>query len=161
TKYRGEFEERLRQIIEELRSARVVAFIDELHTLVGAGGAEGTLDAANILKPPLSRGEIQVIGATTTGEYHRYIEKDAARRRRFEPGIVVGPSPQESLEILVGLREKYEAHHGVVIPHEMLQMAVRYGERSLPGRNFPDKAIDLIDEAASRTRLNKSLGFPV
>ncbi len=161
TKYRGEFEERLRQIIEELRSARVVAFIDELHTLVGAGGAEGTLDAANILKPPLSRGEIQVIGATTTGEYHRYIEKDAALERRFQPVIVLEPTPEESLEILVGLREKYEAHHGVVIPHEMLQMAVRYGERSLPGRNFPDKAIDLIDEAASRTRLNKSLGFPV
>jgi len=161
TKYRGEFEERLRQIIEELRSARVVAFIDELHTLVGAGGAEGTLDAANILKPPLSRGEVQVIGATTTGEYHRYIEKDAALERRFQPVIVLEPSPEESLEILIGLREKYEAHHGVVIPTEMLEMAVRYGERSLPGRNFPDKAIDLIDEAASRTRLNKSLGFPV
>ncbi len=161
TKYRGEFEERLRQIIEELRNARVVAFIDELHTLVGAGGAEGTLDAANILKPPLSRGEIQVIGATTTGEYHRYIEKDAALERRFQPVIVLEPTPEESLEILVGLREKYEAHHGVVIPREMLEMAVRYGERSLPGRNFPDKAIDLIDEAASRTRLNKSLGFPV
>ena len=161
TKYRGEFEERLRQIIEELRNARVVAFIDELHTLVGAGGAEGTLDAANILKPPLSRGEIQVIGATTTGEYHRYIEKDAALERRFQPVIVLEPTPEESLQILVGLREKYEAHHGVVIPFEMLEMAVRYGERSLPGRNFPDKAIDLIDEAASRTRLNKSLGFPV
>ena len=161
TKYRGEFEERLRQIIEELRNSRVVAFIDELHTLVGAGGAEGTLDAANILKPPLSRGEVQVIGATTTGEYHRYIEKDAALERRFQPVIVLEPSPAESLQILVGLREKYEAHHGVVIPREMLEMAVRYGERSLPGRNFPDKAIDLIDEAASRTRLNKSLGFPV
>ncbi|HRP46464.1 MAG TPA: ATP-dependent Clp protease ATP-binding subunit [Trueperaceae bacterium] len=161
TKYRGEFEERLRQIIEELRRARVVAFIDELHTLVGAGGAEGTLDAANILKPPLSRGEVQVIGATTTGEYHRYIEKDAALERRFQPVIVLEPSPAESLEILVGLRDKYEAHHGVVIPREMLELAVRFGERSLPGRNFPDKAIDLIDEAASRTRLNKSLGFPV
>jgi len=161
TKYRGEFEERLRQIIEELRNARVVAFIDELHTLVGAGGAEGTLDAANILKPPLSRGEVQVIGATTTGEYHRYIEKDAALERRFQPVIVLEPSPEESLEILIGLRDKYEAHHGVVIPSEMLEMAVRFGERSLPGRNFPDKAIDLIDEAASRTRLNKSLGFPV
>ncbi|MBX3139440.1 MAG: ATP-dependent Clp protease ATP-binding subunit [Trueperaceae bacterium] len=161
TKYRGEFEERLRQIIEELKNARVVAFIDELHTLVGAGGAEGTLDAANILKPPLSRGEVQVIGATTTGEYHRYIEKDAALERRFQPVIVLEPSPEESLEILVGLRNKYEAHHGVVIPKEMLELAVRFGERSLPGRNFPDKAIDLIDEAAARTRLNKSLGFPV
>ncbi|MCW5820387.1 MAG: ATP-dependent Clp protease ATP-binding subunit [Trueperaceae bacterium] len=160
-KYRGEFEERLRQIIEELKNARVVAFIDELHTLVGAGGAEGTLDAANILKPPLSRGEVQVIGATTTGEYHRYIEKDAALERRFQPVIVLEPSPEESLEILVGLRNKYEAHHGVVIPKEMLELAVRFGERSLPGRNFPDKAIDLIDEAAARTRLNKSLGFPV
>ncbi|MBA2666529.1 MAG: ATP-dependent Clp protease ATP-binding subunit [Trueperaceae bacterium] len=161
TKYRGEFEERLRQVIEELRSAKVIAFIDELHTLVGAGGAEGTLDAANILKPPLSRGEVQVIGATTTGEYHRYIEKDAALERRFQPVIVLEPSPEESLEILHGLREKYEAHHGVVIPEAILELSIRYGERSLPGRNFPDKAIDLIDEAASRTRLNKSLGFPV
>jgi ATP-dependent Clp protease ATP-binding subunit ClpC len=161
TKYRGEFEERLRQIIEELKSAKVVAFIDELHTLVGAGGAEGTLDAANILKPPLSRGEVQVVGATTTGEYHRYIEKDAALERRFQPVIVLEPSPEESLQILHGLREKYEAHHGVVIPVPILELSVRFGERSLPGRNFPDKAIDLIDEAASRTRLNKSLGFPV
>ena len=161
TKYRGEFEERLRHIIEELKSARVVAFIDELHTLVGAGGAEGTLDAANILKPPLSRGEVQVVGATTTGEYHRYIEKDAALERRFQPVIVLEPTPEESLQILHGLREKYEAHHGVVIPVAILELSVRFGERSLPGRNFPDKAIDLIDEAASRTRLNKSLGFPV
>ncbi len=161
TKYRGEFEERLRQIIEELRNARVIAFIDELHTLVGAGGAEGTLDAANILKPPLSRGEVQVIGATTTGEYHRYIEKDAALERRFQPVIVLEPSPEETLEILHGLRERYEAHHGVIIPESILELSVRYGERNLPGRNFPDKAIDLIDEAASRTRLNKSLGFPV
>jgi ATP-dependent Clp protease ATP-binding subunit ClpC len=161
TKYRGEFEERLRQIIEELRNARVIAFIDELHTLVGAGGAEGTLDAANILKPPLSRGEVQVIGATTTGEYHRYIEKDAALERRFQPVIVLEPSPEESLEILRGLRERYETHHGVVIPEAILELSVRYGERGLPGRNFPDKAIDLIDEAAARTRLNKSLGFPV
>ncbi len=161
TKYRGEFEERLRQVIEELRSARVVAFIDELHTLVGAGGAEGTLDAANILKPPLSRGEVQVIGATTTGEYHRYIEKDAALERRFQPVIVLEPSPEETLQILQGLRERYETHHGVVIPESILEISVRFGERSLPGRNFPDKSIDLIDEAASRTRLNKSLGFLV
>ncbi len=161
TKYRGEFEERLRQVIEELRSARVVAFIDELHTLVGAGGAEGTLDAANILKPPLSRGEVQVIGATTTGEYHRYIEKDAALERRFQPVIVLEPSPEETLEIMHGLRERYETHHGVLIPNQILEIAVRYGERSLPGRNFPDKAIDLIDEAAARTRLYKSLGFPI
>ena len=161
TKYRGEFEERFRQVIEELRSSKVIAFIDELHTLVGAGGAEGTLDAANILKPPLSRGEVQVIGATTTGEYHRYIEKDAALERRFQPIIVLEPSPEETLEILQGLREKYETHHGVVIPEAILEISVRYGERSLPGRNFPDKAIDLIDEAAARTRLNKSLGFPV
>jgi ATP-dependent Clp protease ATP-binding subunit ClpC len=161
TKYRGEFEERLRHIIEELKQARVVAFIDELHTLVGAGGAEGTLDAANILKPPLSRGEVQVIGATTTGEYHRYIEKDAALERRFQPVIVLEPSPAETLQILHGLRERYEAHHGVAIPNAILELAVRFGERSLPGRNFPDKAIDLIDEAAARTRLNQSLGFPV
>lgn len=161
TKYRGEFEERLRQVIEELRSARVIAFIDELHTLVGAGGAEGTLDAANILKPPLARGEVQVIGATTNGEYHRYIEKDAALERRFQPVIVLEPSPEETLEMLHGLRERYETHHGVIIPTQILEISVRYGERSLPGRNFPDKAIDLIDEAAARTRLNKSLGFPI
>ncbi len=161
TKYRGEFEERLRQVIEELRSARVIAFIDELHTLVGAGGAEGTLDAANILKPPLARGEVQVIGATTNGEYHRYIEKDAALERRFQPVIVLEPSPEETLEMLHGLRERYETHHGVIIPTPILEISVRYGERSLPGRNFPDKAIDLIDEAAARTRLNKSLGFPI
>ncbi len=161
TKYRGEFEERLRQIIEELRNARVIAFIDELHTLVGAGGAEGTLDAANILKPALSRGEIQVIGATTTGEYHRYIEKDAALERRFQPVITLEPSPADTLEILRGLRSKYEEHHGVQIPDSALQLAVRIGERSMPGRNFPDKAIDLIDEAASRVRLNMSIGLPV
>ncbi len=161
TKYRGEFEERLRQIIEELRQARVIAFVDELHTLVGAGGAEGTLDAANILKPPLSRGEIQVIGATTTGEYHRYIEKDAALERRFQPVIVLEPSPVETLEILRGLKSRYEEHHSVIIPDPMLELAVKIGERSLPGRNFPDKAIDLIDEAGSRVRLNASLGVPV
>ena len=161
TKYRGEFEERLRQIIEELRNAKVIAFIDELHTLVGAGGAEGTLDAANILKPALSRGEIQVIGATTTGEYHRYIEKDAALERRFQPVIVLEPSPAETLQILKGLKPKYEEHHGVQIPDSALELAVRIGERSLPGRNFPDKAIDLIDEAASRVRLNMSVGLPV
>ncbi|WP_407571290.1 ATP-dependent Clp protease ATP-binding subunit [Deinococcus altitudinis] len=161
TKYRGEFEERLRQIIEELRQAKVVAFIDELHTLVGAGGAEGTLDAANILKPALSRGEIQVIGATTTGEYHRYIEKDAALERRFQPVIVLEPSPADTIEILKGLRGRYEEHHGIQIPDAALELAVRIGERSLPGRNFPDKAIDLIDEAASRVRLNMSLGLPI
>lgn len=161
TKYRGEFEERLRQIIEELKQARVVIFIDELHTIVGAGGAEGTLDAANILKPPLSRGEVQVIGATTTGEYHRYIEKDAALERRFQPVLVLEPSPEETLEILHGIRERYESHHGVIIPDAILTLAVRVAERSLPGRNFPDKAIDLIDEAAARTRLNLSLGFYV
>jgi ATP-dependent Clp protease ATP-binding subunit ClpC len=161
TKYRGEFEERLRQIIEELKNAKVVAFIDELHTLIGAGGAEGTLDAANILKPPLSRGEIQVVGATTTGEYHRYIEKDAALERRFQPVIVLEPSPEETIEILKGLRARYESHHGVLIPDEILHLSVKIGVRSLPGRNFPDKAIDLIDEAASRVRLNASLGLPV
>jgi ATP-dependent Clp protease ATP-binding subunit ClpC len=161
TKYRGEFEERLRQIIEELRQARVVAFVDELHTLVGAGGAEGTLDAANILKPPLSRGEVQVIGATTTGEYHRYIEKDAALERRFQPVIVLEPTPAETLEILRGLKPRYEEHHNVIIPDPILELSVKVGERSLPGRNFPDKAIDLIDEAGSRVRLNASLGVPV
>jgi ATP-dependent Clp protease ATP-binding subunit ClpC len=161
TKYRGEFEERLRQIIEELRQARVVAFVDELHTLVGAGGAEGTLDAANILKPALARGEVQVIGATTTGEYHRYIEKDAALERRFQPVLVLEPSPEDTIEILRGLKSKYEEHHNVIIPDSVLVLAVKVGERSLPGRNFPDKAIDLIDEAGSRVRLNASLNMPV
>jgi ATP-dependent Clp protease ATP-binding subunit ClpC len=161
TKYRGEFEERLRQIIDELRNARVVAFVDELHTLVGAGGAEGTLDAANILKPALARGEVQVIGATTTGEYHRYIEKDAALERRFQPVLVLEPSPEDTLEILRGLKSKYEEHHNVIIPDSVLMLAVKVGERSLPGRNFPDKAIDLIDEAGSRVRLNASLNMPV
>lgn len=161
TKYRGEFEERLRQIIDELKASKAIAFIDELHTLVGAGGAEGTLDAANILKPALARAEIQVVGATTTGEYHRYIEKDAALERRFQPVIVLEPSPKDTLEILKGLRERYEEHHGVGIPDQALELAVRIGERSLPGRNFPDKAIDLIDEAASRVRINISLGLPV
>ncbi len=161
TKYRGEFEERLRQIIEELRQSKAIAFIDELHTLVGAGGAEGTLDAANILKPALSRGEIQVIGATTTGEYHRYIEKDAALERRFQPVIVLEPSPSETVQILRGLRERYQEHHGVIIPDAALELAVRIGDRSLPGRNFPDKAIDIIDEAASRVRIHMSLGEDV
>jgi ATP-dependent Clp protease ATP-binding subunit ClpC len=161
TKYRGEFEERLRQIIDELRQARVVAFVDELHTLVGAGGAEGTLDAANILKPALARGEVQVIGATTTGEYHRYIEKDAALERRFQPVLVLEPSPEDTLEILRGLKSRYEEHHNVIIPDSVLMLAVKVGERSLPGRNFPDKAIDLIDEAGSRVRLNASLNMPV
>ena len=161
TKYRGEFEERLRNIINELKKTKVIAFIDEIHTLVGAGGAEGTLDAANILKPPLSRGEVQVIGATTAAEYRRYIEKDAALERRFQPVIILEPSPEQTFSILQGLRERYELHHGVSIPEEVLSLAVRYGERSLPGRNFPDKAIDLIDEASARTRLNKSLGFPI
>ncbi|MDO4264023.1 MAG: ATP-dependent Clp protease ATP-binding subunit [Deinococcus sp.] len=161
TKYRGEFEERLRQIIEELRASKVVAFIDELHTLVGAGGSEGTLDAANIMKPALSRGEIQVIGATTTGEYHRYIEKDAALERRFQPVIVLEPSPAETLEILRGIRPAYEEHHGVKLPDAVLELSIRMGERSLPGRNFPDKAIDLLDEAASRVNLNLSLELPV
>lgn len=158
TKYRGEFEERLRQIIDEVRAAEVIAFVDELHTLVGAGGAEGSLDAANILKPALSRGELQLIGATTTGEYHRYIEKDAALERRFQPVIVLEPSPAETLEIVTGLRERYEAHHGVTIPQATLQLAVRLAERSFPGRYFPDKALDLIDEAASRVQLRQRAG---
>lgn len=161
TKYRGEFEERLRNIIIELKSIKVIAFIDEIHTLVGAGGAEGTLDAANILKPPLSRGEVQVIGATTASEYHRYIEKDAALERRFQPVIILEPSPEQTLTILQGLRERYELHHRVIIPEEILALAIKYGEHSLPGRNFPDKAIDIIDEASARARLNKSLNFPV
>ena len=154
SKYRGEFEERIRNVINEVRSNQgILLFIDELHTIIGAGGAEGALDASNILKPSLSRGEIQLIGATTLEEYRKYIEKDAALERRFQPVTVEEPSEEETIEILPGLRPYYEQHHGVAIEDSALEAAVKMSERYINDRFLPDKAIDIIDEAASKVRL--------
>nr|NNM91486.1 ATP-dependent Clp protease ATP-binding subunit [Bacilli bacterium] len=154
TKYRGEFEDRLKKIMDEIRNAgNVILFIDELHTLIGAGGAEGAIDASNILKPALARGELQCIGATTLDEYRKHIEKDAALERRFQPIKVDQPSPDEAVQILFGLRDRYEAHHRVTITDEAVTAAVRMSDRYITDRFLPDKAIDLIDEAASRVRL--------
>ena len=154
TKYRGEFEERMKRMLEELRTnGNVLLFIDELHMLIGAGGAEGSMDAANILKPALSRGEIQIIGATTRNEYRKYIEKDPALERRFQPIVVEEPSEEQSIEILKGLRKQYENHHGVKVLDEAIVAAVTLSERYINDRFLPDKAIDLMDEAASRKRL--------
>lgn len=153
-KYRGEFEERLKKAMEEIRKAGdVILFIDELHTIIGAGAAEGAIDASNILKPALSRGEIQVIGATTLNEYRKYIEKDSALERRFQPINVGEPSEEEAIEIVRGLRDKYEAHHRVKITDEAIVASVKLSARYIQDRFLPDKAIDLIDEAASRVRL--------
>ncbi len=161
TKYRGEFEERLKKIIEELRSSSdSVLFIDELHTLVGAGAAEGAIDAANILKPPLSRGELQCIGATTLDEYRKYIEKDAALERRFQPVIVEEPTMDQAVAILFGIRSRYEDHHHVKITDEAVHAAVDLSVRYVADRALPDKAIDLIDEAGSRVRLRRSSAPP-
>ncbi len=155
TKYRGEFEEKLKHIMGEVRRAgNIILFIDELHTIVGAGSAEGAIDAANILKPALSRGELQVIGATTIDEYRKYIEKDAALERRFQPVTVSEPSRAETLEILQGLRGRYEAHHHLIISDSALEAAVDLSCRYLPQRFLPDKAIDLVDEAAAQARLS-------
>ncbi len=155
TKYRGQFEERIKAVMEEIkRSQDVVIFIDELHTLVGAGAAEGAIDASNILKPSLSRGEIQCIGATTMDEYRKYIEKDAALERRFQTIMVEPPSVPQTVEILKGLRDKYEAHHRVTFRDDALEAAAKLSDRYISGRFLPDKAIDLIDEAGSRARLN-------
>ena len=154
TKYRGDFEERIRNAIEEVKkSGDVILFIDEVHTLIGAGAAEGAVDAANILKPSLARGEIQVIGATTLDEYRRHIEKDAALERRFQPVTVGEPTEQEAIDILKGLRDKYEAHHKVRITDGAIIAAVKMSSRYIGDRYLPDKAIDLVDEAASRVRL--------
>jgi len=155
TKYRGQFEERIKAVMEEIkRSKDVVVFIDELHTLVGAGAAEGAIDASNILKPALSRGEIQCIGATTLDEYRKYIEKDAALERRFQTIMVDPPSVEQTIEILKGLRDRYEAHHRVKFTDEALEAAAKLSDRYISGRFLPDKAIDLIDETGSRSRLN-------
>ncbi|OAS23196.1 ATP-dependent protease ATP-binding subunit ClpC [Paenibacillus oryzisoli] len=154
TKYRGEFEDRLKKIMDEIRQAgNIVLFIDELHTLIGAGGAEGAIDASNILKPALARGELQCIGATTLDEYRKYIEKDAALERRFQPITVDQPSPEEAVQILYGLRDRYEAHHRVKITDAAIQEAVKLSDRYITDRFLPDKAIDLIDEASSKVRL--------
>ena len=154
SKYRGEFEERIKKVIQEVTDSRdVLLFIDELHTIIGAGGAEGAMDASNILKPSLSRGEIQLIGATTIEEYRKYIEKDPALERRFQPVMVEEPSEEETLEILKGIRPYYEEHHGVRISDEALDAAVKLSRRYVNDRFLPDKAIDLMDEAASRKQL--------
>ncbi len=154
TKYRGEFEDRMKKVMEEIRQAgNVILFIDELHTLIGAGGAEGAIDASNILKPSLARGELQCIGATTLDEYRKYIEKDAALERRFQPIQVDEPTVEESVQILAGLRDRYEAHHRVTITDEAIEAAAKMADRYISDRFLPDKAIDLIDEAGSKVRL--------
>ncbi|MEG1603082.1 MAG: ATP-dependent Clp protease ATP-binding subunit [Cloacibacillus sp.] len=155
TKYRGEFEERMRRLVLEIRESKnIILFIDEIHTIVGAGGAEGAVDAANILKPSLSRGEFQVIGATTITEYRKYIEKDAALERRFQPVSVCEPTEEETVLILKGLRDRYESHHKVVITDAAIESAASLSKRYVTERFLPDKAIDLIDEASARARIN-------
>ncbi|MCS1352484.1 ATP-dependent Clp protease ATP-binding subunit [Mechercharimyces sp. CAU 1602] len=154
TKYRGEFEDRLKKVMDEIRQAgNIILFIDELHTLIGAGGAEGAIDASNILKPALARGELQCVGATTLDEYRKHIEKDAALERRFQPITVDEPTPDEAIQILEGLRDRYEAHHRVKITDEAIKQAVKLSDRYITDRFLPDKAIDLVDEAGSRVRL--------
>src|SRR3989304_931176 len=161
TKYRGEFEERLKKVIEEIKSSgNCVLFIDEFHTIVGAGAAEGAVDAANILKPSLARGELQCIGATTLDEYRKYIERDAARERRFQPGLVEEPTVEQTIEILRGIKERYESHHRLIISEEAIKAAATLAARYIADRFLPDKAIDLIDEASSRVRLQRSQAPP-
>ena len=156
TMYRGQFEERLKRVIEELKAAKSILFIDELHMLVGAGSAGSTVDAANILKPALSRGELQVIGATTLDEYRKHIETDAALERRFQPIVVVEPTVDETIQILKGIRKAYEEHHRLIISDEALESAAHLSSRYVTERFLPDKAIDLVDEASSRVRMYKS-----
>lgn len=160
-KYRGEFEERLKKAIEEIIAAKnVILFIDEMHTIIGAGAAEGAIDASNILKPSLARGELQVIGATTINEYKKYVEKDAALERRFQPVTVGEPTVEETIQILKGIRDKYEAHHGVKITDEALEAAAKLSDRYIADRFLPDKAIDLVDEASSKMRLKSYTAPP-
>lgn len=160
SKYRGEFEERIRKVVREvIEDGNVILFLDELHTIIGAGGAEGAIDASNILKPSLARGEIQLIGATTIAEYRKYVEKDAALERRFQPVSVEEPTEEETVRILEGIKGKYEEHHKVEITSEAVQAAVRLSSRYINDRNLPDKAIDLIDEAAASARL-KAMDLP-
>lgn len=154
SKYRGEFEERIKRVIKEvIDDGNIYLFLDEIHTLIGAGGAEGAIDASNILKPSLSRGEIQLIGATTIAEYRKYIEKDAALERRFQPVMVEEPTESEAVEILNGVAYKYEEHHKVTITQDAIEAAVKLSDRYINDRNLPDKAIDLIDEASAAIRL--------
>jgi ATP-dependent Clp protease ATP-binding subunit ClpC len=161
TKYRGQFEERLKQVMAEIReNPDVILFIDELHTIVGAGGAEGAIDASNMLKPALSRGEIQCVGATTMDEYRKFIEKDGALERRFQPVMVNPPSEEETVDIIFGLRDKYEAHHRVKFDDDAVKAAVFLSNRYISGRALPDKAIDIIDEAGSRARLSMTVVPP-
>ena len=161
SKYRGEFEERLKKVMQEiLESGNVIIFIDEIHTIIGAGGAEGAIDASNILKPALARGELQCIGATTIDEYRRYIEKDSALERRFQPITVGEPSKEEAIDILKGLRDKYEAHHRVKITDSAIEAAVSLSHRYISDRYLPDKAIDLIDEAGAKVRIQNLTAPP-
>jgi ATP-dependent Clp protease ATP-binding subunit ClpC len=161
TKYRGEFEKRIQKVVSEITSSKeVILFVDELHTLVGAGAAEGAIDASNILKPSLARGEIQCIGATTLDEYRKYVEKDKALERRFQPVTVFEPTVEETVKILEGLRPRYEKYHGVKITREAIQAAARLSERYIQGRFLPDKAIDVMDEAAARVKIGKALTHP-
>jgi ATP-dependent Clp protease ATP-binding subunit ClpC len=162
TKYRGEFEERMKRVMDEIRGAagEIILFIDELHTLVGAGAAEGAIDASNIIKPALARGELQCIGATTLNEFRKHIEKDSALERRFQPIMVGEPTVEETIEILKGLRDRYEAHHKVQITDEALASAAKLSDRYITDRFLPDKAVDLIDEASSRVRLQAMLPPP-
>ena len=160
TKYRGQFEERLKRVVDEIKETRCILFIDEFHTIIGAGGAEGTLDAANILKPALSRGELQTIGATTLDEYRKYIERDAALERRFQPVMVDQPSEEETIEILRGIKSRYEDFHQLQISDDAIKAAAHLSARYVPDRFLPDKAIDLIDEAAARVRMTRSATPP-